>query len=225
MTLLLATASLAALVPSQHHVSRRGAILGAGAAALPGAAMARTGFLTPPGSETTGKNMVLQAFGGKTPEEGFVPWLDTHLAPDFTITFTDAGVTLDKKAYMAASADLVKSFPDVTFNVKGNTMQYAGSPFDVEWVAVVKGTLSGEPFSPLPGVPAVAAKSPPVACTNDPEKITARISGTIIKSMQVEPIEGAFLSAREGLIEPKGFSGPVGFYLQAGGDPKKLPKK
>ena len=95
-------------------------------------------------------------------------------------------------------------------------MQYVGTPFDVEWTAIVKGTLSGEPFSPLPGVPTVAAKSPPVDCTNDAEKIAAVVRGEIIEKIVVTPIASD---------EARGFSGPVGFYLQAGGDPAKLPKK
>ena len=79
----------------------------------------------------------------------------------------------------------------------------------------VKGTHTGAPYSPLPGVPAVSTKSPPVACQNDPEKITAYFK-TGSKS-----IERIVVEAKPG---GRGFSGPVGFYLQAGGDPSKLPK-
>ena len=70
--------------------------------------------------------------------------------------------------------------------------------------------------SPLPGVSPVAAKQPPVACANDPEKITVNFASgnglTKIKSLKVESLPGG-----------KGFSGPVGFYLQVGGDPSALP--
>ena len=79
------------------------------------------------------------------------------------------------------------------------------------------GTLSGAPYSPLPGVPAVNPSN--VFCQNDPEKVTVTFKGrpseglTEIKSLSVVPKPGG-----------KGFSGPVGFYLQAGGDASKLPK-
>ena len=74
-----------------------------------------------------------------------------------------------------------------------------------------------QPYSPLPGVPAVSAKKPPVACENDPEKVTLSFaSGSglkMIKKIKVDKQPGG-----------KGFSGPVGFYLQAGGDASKLPQ-
>ena len=212
MMAFLATAALALNInPSTH--TRRGAIIGAGLAAgtalpvsagpLSNRAMAK---------EATGVRLILEVFDGKLPEGGYVPWLETHLSPDFQAVFKGNGVTLNKAQYIAASGDLLKSFPDLAFTRKG-PIQYDGSPFFVAWTAVVKGTHSGEPYSPLPGVPAVKAKTPPVACENDSEKLVATVRGTIIEKIEVEPIPGG-----------KGFSGPVGFYLQAGGDPSKLPK-
>ena len=65
-------------------------------------------------------------------------------------------------------------------------------------------------------VPAVKPnKKAPKALQNDAELITAYLSkdGTKITKVTVDAIPGG-----------KGFSGPVGFYLQMGGDPKKLPK-
>ena len=61
--------------------------------------------------------------------------------------------------------------------------------------------------------PVKANKKKPKACENDPEAITATFdkSGKIA-SVTVDAIPGG-----------RGFSGPVGFYLQMGGDPKKLP--
>ena len=95
-------------------------------------------------------------------------------------------------------------------------MKYADSPNLVTWTAVVKGSHSGAPYSPMPGVPPVAAKSPPAECENDTEKITATFESgtglTKIKAFKVSPLPGG-----------RGFSGPVGFYLQAGGDPSQLP--
>ena len=90
---------------------------------------------------------------------------------------------------------------------KGNT---------VTWTAVVTGTHTGKPFSPLPKVPAVKPnKKTPKALQNDAETITAYFdkSGEVITKFTVAAIPGG-----------RGFSGPVGFYLQMGGDPKKLPK-
>lgn len=93
---------------------------------------------------------------------------------------------------------------------------YQDSPTLIGWTAVVRGTHSGAPYSPLPGVPPVSAKSPPVVCQNDPEKVLVTFaSGSKLQKIakiQVDPLLGG-----------KGFSGPVGFYLQAGGDPSKLP--
>ena len=185
----------------------------AASSAMPAAAIPKLLDLSDSASKpATGVQMLLQAFDGKLPSEGLVPWLEAHLADTFTIEFKAAGVTLKRQDYIAASDDLLKSFPDLAFTRKG-PMAYDGSPFLVSWTAEVKGTHSGAPFSPLPGVPAVKAQSPPVACANDPEKVTATVRGALIEKMVVEPIPGG-----------NGFSGPVGFYLQAGGDPAKLPK-
>ena len=212
MMALLATAALALnIVPSAQ--TRRGAIIGAGLAAgtaLPVAAGPLSNRAM--SKEATGVRLILETFDGKLPDGGYLPWLETHLSPDFQVVFKANGVTLNKEQYIAASSDLLKSFPDLAFTRQG-PIQYDGSPFFVAWTAVVKGTHSGEPYSPLPGVPAVKAKTPPVACENDSEKLVATVRGTIIEKIEVEPIPGG-----------KGFSGPVGFYLQAGGDPSKLPK-
>ena len=81
------------------------------------------------------------------------------------------------------------------------------------------GTLSGAPYSPLPGVPAVSKKEPPVACENDKARVTAYFAGntkpalTFINKMTFQPLPGG-----------RGFSGPAGLYVQAGGDPSKLPQ-
>ena len=113
------------------------------------------------------------------------------------------------------TADLLKSFPDFVYTRQGS-IAYQDSPTLVGWTAVVKGTHSGAPYTPLSGVPPVSAKSPPVACQNDPEKILVTFaSGSGLKKIakiQVDAVPGG-----------KGFSGPIGFYLQAGGDPSKLP--
>ena len=123
--------------------------------------------------------------------------------------------TSHAQAYLTATADLLKSFPDFVYTRQG-AIAYQDSPTLVGWTAVVRGTHSGAPYSPLPGVPPVSAKSPPVACQNDPEKVLVTFaSGSKLQKiakLQVDALPGG-----------KGFSGPVGFYLQAGGDPSKLP--
>jgi len=82
----------------------------------------------------------------------------------------------------------------------------------------VIGTHSGAPYSPLPGVPPVSAKSPPVACSNDPEKITLNFaSGSGLQTISRITVE-------QKLSGGGGYSGPVGFYLQAGGDASKVPQ-
>ena len=113
------------------------------------------------------------------------------------------------------TANLLKSFPDFVYTRVGS-ISYQDSPTLVKWTAVVKGTHSGAPYAPLPGVPPVSAKNPPVACENDQETVTVLFaSGSGLKKISklaVEKVAGG-----------KGFSGPVGFYLQAGGDASKLP--
>ena len=75
---------------------------------------------------------------------------------------------------------------------------------------------------PLPnlaaGVPPVSAKSPPVACSNDPEKLTLNFaSGSGLQTISRITVE-------QKLSGGGGYSGPVGFYLQAGGDASKVPQ-
>lgn len=166
------------------------------------------------GKPNTGILLLRETFDGRLPEGGLLEWYDQHLAPDFEASFAGGKVTLDKAGYLAVTADILKSFPDFVYT-RTSAMEYDG-PTKVEWVAVVKGTHSGAPYSPLPGVPPVSPKKPPVACENDSEKIIMYFkSGSGLQQIQklkVDAVPGG-----------KGFSGPVGFYLQAGGDPSKLP--
>ena len=108
------------------------------------------------------------------------------------------------QAYIGVTSDLLKSFPDLAFTRSG-PIAYNNSPNIVVWNAIVKGTHSGAPFAPLPGVKPVSAKSPPIACENDMEKLTVEFSSgsglSKIRRLKVEPLPGG-----------KGFSGPVGFY-------------
>lgn len=166
------------------------------------------------GRPNSGILLLREAFDGGLPAGGLIEWYDEHLAPDFVAVFNGGAVKLDKAAYLAVTADILKSFPDFVYTRSG-PLQYADSPTMASWTAIVKGTHTGAPYSPLPGVPATAAKG--VAVENDPEKVTVTFASgsklTKISKIEVEAKEGG-----------KGFSGPVGFYLQAGGDPSKLPK-
>ena len=68
---------------------------------------------------------------------------------------------------------------------------------------------TGKPYSPCDGVPAVAAKDPPVCCHLDPEKFHMVFDrNNKLRKLVISPMPGG-----------KGFSGPKGFYLLAGGDP------
>jgi len=165
------------------------------------------------GVSNSGVLLLREAFDGQRPPEGLVPWLEAHLAPDFQATFAGGKIVQSKAEFIAGTIDLLKSFPDFAYTRDGE-IKYNNSPNVVVWTAVVKGTHSGAPFSPLPGVKAVAPAS--VACQNDAEKVTATFApGTglkVIKSLVAEPIPGG-----------RGFSGPFGLYLQAGGSAADLP--
>jgi len=163
-------------------------------------------------NQLTGISLIRDCFDGKIPSEGLESWFATYLSDDFEASFAGGAIKVGKGAFIKDVAALVKSYPDFLYT--GTGFSYADSPKIVSWTAVVKGTLSGEPYSPLPGVPAVSANSPPVACQNDPEKITAYFKSG------AKSIERIVVEAKPG---GKGFSGPIGFYLQAGGDPAKLP--
>ena len=165
------------------------------------------------GKPNSGILLLRECFDGALPAGGLIEWYEEHLSPEFQASFNGGKVVLDKQAYLAVTADLLKSFPDFVYTREGS-LAYADSPTKVQWTAVVKGTHTGAPYSPIPGVPATASKG--VACQNDPEKITATFASgsglTKITALKVDALPGG-----------KGFSGPVGFYLQAGGDPSKLP--
>ena len=118
-----------------------------------------------------------------------------------------------RQEYLAVTRDILKSFPDFTYTREG-PIAYADSPVLVSWTAVVKGTHTGAPYAPLLGVPAVKATQKPVQ--NDPEKITVTFaSGSGLRSIKALKVDKKPGGA--------GFSGPIGFYLQIGGDPASLP--
>ena len=64
----------------------------------------------------------------------------------------------------------------------------------------------------MPGVAAIAKKDPPILCQNDPEKFEVYFDQSDkIYRIVISPLPGG-----------KGFSGPPGFFVQAGGDPDQL---
>ncbi|KAH8091959.1 hypothetical protein JL720_5534 [Aureococcus anophagefferens] len=146
--------------------------------------------------------LVKELFDSKIPAAGVMAWYDAHLSPDVSIEFNGGAVKLGKKEYLGLTQAILDSVPNLSYTApkadfkkgKGNT---------VTWTAVVTGTHTGKPFSPLPK-----------ALQNDAEAITAYFdkSGEVITKFTVAAIPGGRAS------------GPVGFYLQMGGDPKKLPK-
>lgn len=164
----------------------------------------------------TGIILLREVFDGGLPASGLVEWYEEHLTEDFQAVFAGGAAKLNKRQYIGITADILKSFPDFVYTRNG-PIAYADSPTRVAWKAVVKGTHSGAPYSPLPGVPPVSPKSPPIVCTNDEESIVVTFASgtklTKIKQLTVEAVPGG-----------RGFSGPIGLFLQAGGDPSKLPK-
>ena len=148
------------------------------------------------------------------PAGGIVSWYEKNLAKDFTADFAGGKIVFDRKQYIGLTKDILASVPDFTYTSPKHDFKKKGKN-QVTWTAVVKGTHTGKPYSPLKGVPpAKPNKKAPAKLQNDPEAITVTLNeaGQMTK-LSVAAIKGG-----------KGFSGPVGFYLQMGGDPSKLPK-
>ena len=95
-----------------------------------------------PARPNTGITLLRECFDGYLPEGGLLQWYEEHLTPDFEAVFEGGKVKLDKQAYLAVTADLLKSFPDFVYTRTG-PIAYADSPTLVQWTAVVKGTHSG----------------------------------------------------------------------------------
>ena len=142
-----------------------------------------------------------------------VAWYEKNLAKDFTADFAGGKVVFDRKQYIGLTKDILASVPDFTYTSPKHRFQEEGQE-PGHGTAVVKGTHTGKPFSPISGVPpAKPNKKAPAKLQNDPEAVTVTLNeaGQLSK-LSVAAIKGG-----------KGF-GPVGFYLQMGGDPSKLPK-
>lgn len=123
---------------------------------------------------------------------------------------------LTKAAYIAVCEGLLASVPDFVYTCPSGEFReedLGGGRTRITTTWVVKGTHTGAPYSPIPGVPAVAAQTPPRACQNDSELLTWEVQDGKVTKLVVDAIKGG-----------RGFSGPVGFYLQMGGNKKDLPK-
>lgn len=105
---------------------------------------------------------------------------------------------------IGAHAGLVSSFPDFAYTNPSGDWKTADGVTTA--TLVVKGTHTGAPYSPMPGVAPVATSN--AVCENDPEKIrvTYTADGTKLAKFEIEAVPGG-----------KGFSGPPGFYAQCGG--------
>ena len=165
-------------------------------------------------SAPSGVDLIKTLFDGSVPAGGIVAWYEKNLAKDFTADFAGGKVVFDRKQYIGLTKDILASVPDFTYTSPKHDFKKKGKN-QIAWTAVVKGTHTGKPFSPIKGVPpAKPNKKAPAKLQNDPEAVTVTLNeaGQLSK-LSVAAIKGG-----------KGFSGPVGFYLQMGGDPSKLPK-
>ena len=182
------------------------------AAAGPRGLLKSGDIAVPKGPGNSGILLLREFFDGQTPDQGRQAWLEEHLAADFQASFAGGKVVQSKEEFIAGCNDLLKSFPDLAFTREG-PIAYNNSPNLVVWTAIVKGTHTGAAYSPKPGAKAMPSKG--VAVQNDPEKVVATFApGTGLSKLlklTVDPLEGG-----------KGFSGPVGFYLQVGGSASDL---
>lgn len=165
------------------------------------------------GKPNTGIGLLRDCFDGVLPEDGLIKWYEEHLADDFTAEFV-GGPTLDRKTYLAVTADLLKSFPDFKY-VSGSAFKFADNPFTVQWSGIFVGTFSGAPFSPASGAPAV---KPNKAAIESPATLNFATfeKGTEPKLSKIKKIK---FTAKAGQV-----IGPYSLYVQAGGDAEKLPK-
>ena len=155
-------------------------------------------------------DLIKELFDGKAFGAAIVPWYDRHLAFDFEGCFEGGKVTLSRDQYVQAMRELILSFPEFIYTCPQHDVAQDPSSCDVTWTAVVKGVHTGAPFSPMPGVAPVEATNK--ACQNDPEQIRALFND-----------EGQLTRLTVTALPGGQYSGPVGFFLQAGGDPAALP--
>ena len=84
------------------------------------------------------------------PAGGIVAWYEKNLAKDFTADFAGGKVVFDRKQYIGLTKDILASVPDFTYTSPKHDFKKKGKN-QVTWTAVVKGTHTGKPFSPITG--------------------------------------------------------------------------
>ena len=100
------------------------------------------------GKPNSGILLLRECFDGALPQDGLIEWYEEHLSPEFQAFFAGGSVVLSKAAYLSVTADLLKSFPDFTYT-RAAPMKYDNGPTVVSWTAVVKGTHTAAPYSPV----------------------------------------------------------------------------
>ncbi len=119
----------------------------------------------------------IPAQDGSVPAGGIVAWYEKNLAKDFTADFAGGKVVFDRKQYIGLTKDILASVPDFTYTSPKHDFKKKGKN-QVAWTAVVKGTHTGKPFSPIKGVPpAKPNKKAPAKLQNDPE-VPRTVNGT-----------------------------------------------
>ena len=224
---LLAAAGLAgAFVPSRPTLARAGVKMSMGTDVSRGdfvragaAAAAAAGLSPASPAEAAARSptdLLREIVTTKPLNRKLIKWYSKNLSEDFTGSFAKGKIVLPKAAYIAVCEGLLASVPDFVYTCPSGEFReedLGGGRTRITTTWVVKGTHTGAPYSPIPGVPAVAAQTPPRACQNDSELLTWEVQDGKVTKLVVDAIKGG-----------RGFSGPVGFYLQMGGNKKDLPK-
>jgi hypothetical protein len=207
MATLITTAVLGFSAPSV--ISRRQILLGAG-----GYVAANTASSTNAAIPTTTPKAVLIRDGFSTLKTGgLLDWYEQHLTDGFVAEID--GIAYDRATFMALQSATLKSFPDLEYTPKNLGTANVGQ--SVGWTAAYRGTLSGAPFSPLPGVPVVTPRSPPVQ-VGDKAYVELAMADFAPGTEQIEK-----LTLKQIKPGPGKYSGPINLYTQAGGDASKLP--
>lgn len=125
-------------------------------------------------------------------------WWEKNWAADSS--FHVGPITLSKEEVVGTHIAILKSFPDLQFNViEPLATQGDGT---ISLVLEATGTHTGEPYAFAPHVEPIATTG--VKCVNDHERVTITFNteGMIVKQV-IETLPGG-----------RGFSGPPGFYQQ-----------
>lgn len=209
---MLAVLLSAALGLNAAQISRRQAIIGSSFATTAGTVLpAAAANKVPP----KGPSLIVEAFTIALPAGRLLDWYEQHLTATFVADID--GVALDRAAFLSATASMLASFPDLEYSPVN--IAFANGPTTVGWIAYYKGTHSGAPFSPLPGVPAVPPRAPPVRyASKDFAEVAFADFAPNTGLLQIER-----LTVKQLTPGPGKYSAGAGLYIQAGGDTSKLP--